>query len=106
MAPVGRRPSHSALSRVRPFSRSGPEGDAEPPADRTLPRARSFETSSSWASGLLKDALLVIDVINNFDHEDGNDLLEALRRQLLAMAEVLAHARTHAGSCDLRQRRA
>ena len=41
----------------------------------------------------MRDALLVVDVFNDFDHEDGDVLLESFRERLPAMAEALAAAR-------------
>jgi nicotinamidase-related amidase len=41
----------------------------------------------------MNDALLVIDVINTFEHEDGERLLQAFRARLPAMAEAIAEAR-------------
>lgn len=39
------------------------------------------------------DALLVVDVINDFEHEDGARLLDSFRDRLSAMTSVIASAR-------------
>jgi len=39
------------------------------------------------------DALLVIDVISDFEHDDGGKLLASFRHRLPAMRDALAHAR-------------
>jgi nicotinamidase-related amidase len=39
------------------------------------------------------DALVVIDVINDFEHEDGDRLLASFKERLTAMTEALASAR-------------
>jgi nicotinamidase-related amidase len=41
----------------------------------------------------LNDALLVLDVVNTFDHDDGDALLASFRSRLPAMAEALRRAR-------------
>ncbi|HEY7603565.1 MAG TPA: isochorismatase family cysteine hydrolase [Gaiellaceae bacterium] len=41
----------------------------------------------------MKDALLVVDVVNTFRHEDGEDLLASFRHRLERMTRSLAHAR-------------
>jgi nicotinamidase-related amidase len=41
----------------------------------------------------VKDALLVIDAISDFGHEDGGKLLASFRERLPAMREALARAR-------------
>jgi nicotinamidase-related amidase len=41
----------------------------------------------------MNDALLVIDVISDFEHEDGGTLLASFRDRLWAMQQVLARAR-------------
>jgi len=41
----------------------------------------------------LKDGLLIIDVFNDFDHEDGHDLLASFQESVPAMVEVIAAAR-------------
>jgi nicotinamidase-related amidase len=41
----------------------------------------------------VKDALLVIDVVNSFRHEDGGSLLASVRSRLPAITEALAAAR-------------
>jgi nicotinamidase-related amidase len=41
----------------------------------------------------VKDALLVIDVVNSFRHEDGGTLLASFRSRLAGMTETLAAAR-------------
>src|SRR3954470_5357981 len=41
----------------------------------------------------MKDALLVIDAISDFEHEDGGKLLSSFRERLPAMRDALAHAR-------------
>jgi nicotinamidase-related amidase len=40
------------------------------------------------------DALLVIDVINDFQHDDGDRLLASFRERLEAMTETIAKARS------------
>jgi nicotinamidase-related amidase len=40
------------------------------------------------------DALLVVDVINDFEHEDGDRLLASFRERLAAMTKAIAAART------------
>lgn len=42
------------------------------------------------------DALLVVDVINDFEHDDGERLLESFRERLPAMTAALASARAAA----------
>jgi nicotinamidase-related amidase len=39
------------------------------------------------------DALLVVDVLNDFDHDDGDKLLESFRQRSQAMQDVIASAR-------------
>ena len=41
----------------------------------------------------MKDALLLVDVINNFRHEDGEELLRSFRTRLEGMKAALAKAR-------------
>jgi nicotinamidase-related amidase len=41
----------------------------------------------------VKDALLVIDVISEFDHEDGDVLLASFRKRLPRLQDALARAR-------------
>jgi nicotinamidase-related amidase len=41
----------------------------------------------------MKDALLVVDVIQDFEHEDGDALLESFRARHPALVQALAHAR-------------
>lgn len=41
----------------------------------------------------MKDGLLVVDVFNDFDHEDGDDLLASFREHVPAMVEAIAAAR-------------
>jgi len=41
----------------------------------------------------MKDGLLVVDVFNDFDHEDGDDLLASLQERVPAMVEAIAAAR-------------
>jgi nicotinamidase-related amidase len=41
----------------------------------------------------LKDGLLIIDVFNDFDHEDGHDLLASFQESVPAMVEAIAAAR-------------
>jgi nicotinamidase-related amidase len=41
----------------------------------------------------VKDALLVIDVINEFEHDDGEKLLASFRERLAGLREALAWAR-------------
>jgi nicotinamidase-related amidase len=42
----------------------------------------------------MKEGLLVVDVFNDFDHEDGNVLLASFRERVPAMVEAIAVART------------
>ena len=41
----------------------------------------------------MKDALLVIDVFNDFDHEDGEALQASFRQRVAAMVDAIAAAR-------------
>lgn len=41
----------------------------------------------------MRDALLLIDVIQRFDHEDGDRLLDSLRARLPALQEAISRAR-------------
>lgn len=41
----------------------------------------------------MKDLLLIVDVFNDFDHEDGDDLLASFRERVPAMVEAIAAAR-------------
>jgi nicotinamidase-related amidase len=41
----------------------------------------------------MKDALILIDVLNDFEHEDGERLLESYRERLPSLVEALEHAR-------------
>ena len=41
----------------------------------------------------MRDALLLVDVINAFDHEDGERLLESFRARHNALVRALEHAR-------------
>src|SRR5579859_3534826 len=41
----------------------------------------------------MKDALLVLDVFNDFEHEDGEALCNSFRERVPAMADALATAR-------------
>ena len=41
----------------------------------------------------MKDVLLIVDVFNDFDHEDGDDLLASFRERVPAMVEAIAAAR-------------
>jgi len=41
----------------------------------------------------MKDVLLVVDVFNDFDHEDGDELLASFRERVPAMVEAIAAAR-------------
>jgi nicotinamidase-related amidase len=41
----------------------------------------------------VEDALLVIDAISDFEHEDGGKLLASFRERLPAMRDALARAR-------------
>src|SRR5438046_8952172 len=50
---------------------------------------RSFEFGRA-------DVLLVIDVINDFQHDDGDRLLASFRERLGAMSETIAKARAAA----------
>ncbi len=41
----------------------------------------------------MRDALIVIDVVNTFDHEDGDALLASFRTRLPAMTQAIEEAR-------------
>src|SRR4051812_8903424 len=41
----------------------------------------------------MKDGLLIVDVFNDFDHEDGGELLASFRERVPAMVEAIAAAR-------------
>jgi nicotinamidase-related amidase len=41
----------------------------------------------------MKDLLLIVDVFNDFDHEDGDHLLASFRERVPAMVEAIAAAR-------------
>ena len=41
----------------------------------------------------MNEALLVVDVVNDFDHDDGGALLASFRARLPGMVEMLEHAR-------------
>lgn len=41
----------------------------------------------------MKSALLIVDVIKDFEHEDGERLLESFRKRHAALAELLGRAR-------------
>jgi nicotinamidase-related amidase len=41
----------------------------------------------------MKDVLLIVDVFNDFDHEDGDELLASFRERVPAMVEAIAAAR-------------
>ena len=41
------------------------------------------------------DALVLVDVINRFDHEDGDDLLRSFRERLPTLRAAIAKAREH-----------
>jgi nicotinamidase-related amidase len=41
-----------------------------------------------------RDALVIVDVINDFEHEDGDELLTSFRERLEAMRSTIAAART------------
>lgn len=41
----------------------------------------------------MKDVLLIVDVFNDFDHEDGDDLHASFRERVPAMVEAIAAAR-------------
>jgi nicotinamidase-related amidase len=43
----------------------------------------------------MKCALLMVDVVNRFDHEDAGALLASFRARLAGMAAALDHARAH-----------
>jgi nicotinamidase-related amidase len=45
----------------------------------------------------MKDALLVVDVVNTFRHEDGDALLASFRQRLETMSSVRADARADSG---------
>ena len=42
----------------------------------------------------MRDALLLVDLLNDFEHEDGERLLEAFRARHPAMVRVLGRARS------------
>jgi nicotinamidase-related amidase len=46
-------------------------------------------------SDQIVEALLVLDVINDFEHDDGDRLLASLSGRLPALENALAHAREH-----------
>src|SRR5699024_9540540 len=56
---------------------------------RFVSRRRSAETGR-----LVKDALLLVDLINRFDHDDGEKLLEHYREAVPAICRALEHARS------------
>jgi nicotinamidase-related amidase len=41
----------------------------------------------------MKDVLILIDVLNDFEHENGEELHDSFRERLPALVEVLGHAR-------------
>ena len=41
----------------------------------------------------MKDALLLVDLINGFDHDDGDRLLRSFRQRLSSMQAAISHAR-------------
>jgi nicotinamidase-related amidase len=41
----------------------------------------------------MKDGLLIVDVFNDFDHEDGEALLASFHERVPAMVEAIAAAR-------------
>jgi nicotinamidase-related amidase len=41
----------------------------------------------------MKDALLLVDLINGFDHDDGDRLLQSFRQRLSSMQAAISHAR-------------
>ena len=41
----------------------------------------------------MKDVLLIVDVFNDFDHEDGDDLFASFCERVPAMVEAIAAAR-------------
>jgi nicotinamidase-related amidase len=41
----------------------------------------------------MKDGLLIVDVFNDFDHEDGEELLASFRERVPAIVEAIAAAR-------------
>jgi len=43
--------------------------------------------------GSVTEALVVLDVITTFEHDDGDRLLESMRGSVPALARALAHAR-------------
>jgi nicotinamidase-related amidase len=49
---------------------------------------------SSWESAqAVKDGLLIVDVFNDFDHEDGAELLASFHERVPAMVDAIAAAR-------------
>jgi nicotinamidase-related amidase len=65
--------------------REKPVAAAASPASEAMREQFAFEPA---------DVLVVIDVINDFRHEDGDRLLASFEERLTAMAETLASART------------
>jgi nicotinamidase-related amidase len=64
---------------------------------REKPAAAAASPASEFMNGQFAfdpgDVLVVIDVINDFQHEDGDRLLASFEERLTAMAETLASAR-------------
>src|SRR5581483_562440 len=63
---------------------------------RTRSRRSSPQVAAERGAGTtrhVKDALVVIDAINDFTHEDGGRLLASFRERLPAMRDALARAR-------------
>jgi nicotinamidase-related amidase len=57
-------------------------------------KARPLGTTPTMSSGdQIVEALLVLDVINDFEHDDGDRLLASLRDRAPALEAALAHAR-------------
>jgi nicotinamidase-related amidase len=45
------------------------------------------------ADAVMKSAIVVVDMLNRYDHEDGGRLIDSVREALPAMREVVARAR-------------
>src|SRR5690242_12688830 len=55
--------------------------------------AQGSHPCRSGTTAAVKDALVVIDVISDFEHEDGGTLLASFRERLPAMRDALLRAR-------------
>jgi nicotinamidase-related amidase len=56
--------------------------------DRSFPMRSSGESAQA-----VKDGLLIVDVFNDFDHEDGAELLASFHERVPAMVDAIAAAR-------------